>query len=124
MCADSQNSSNDAPVPDFETMGFAGGGRSGADALTQAHAALGDVKALSLQVCVSASYDSATNEICFKVPIYGNLCVTSPIHIPASASIKACAQTCGSIIPHGLKVSIYLNNGPNPIYSGTVVGHC
>ena len=123
MCADTQNSSTNAPVPDFETVGFGGGGSSSADILTQAHAALGDVRALALSVCVGANYDSGTNKICFSIPIYGQLCVTSPIKVPANASIKACAQTCG-IIPHGVKVSIYLNNNPTPIYSGTVVGSC
>jgi hypothetical protein len=123
MCADAQSSSSNAPVPDFETVGFSGGAGAGADILTQAHAALGDVRALSLKVCVSASYDPATKQICFTVPIYKQLCVTSPIGIPVGGSLKACAETCG-LIPHGLKVSIYLNGSTTPIYSGTVVGSC
>ena len=117
---------NSSPVPDFETVGFggAGAGAKSAAALTQAHAALGDVRALSLSVCVGASYDPNTKQICFTIPIYGQLCVTSPVAIPAGGSIKACAQTCGSIIPTGVKVAIYLNNDPNPIFSGTIVGFC
>ena len=124
MCADAQNSNTSPSVPDFEKVGFTGGAGSNAKALTEAHAALGDVRALQLSVCVGASYDSNTNKICFTIPIYGQLCVTSPISIPASASIKACAQTCGRFIPTGVKVSIYLNDSPDPIYSGTVVGSC
>lgn len=125
MCADTQNSSKDAPVPDFEKVGFGSGGGHTANAMTEAHAALGDVRALRLSVCVGASYDSATNAICFTIPIYGHLCVTSPIPIPASASLKACAETCSHLgLPTGLKVSIYLNDSPDPIYSGTVLGYC
>ncbi|MBW3655969.1 MAG: hypothetical protein KY444_07665 [Gemmatimonadetes bacterium] len=123
MCADAQNSSSNAVVPDFETVGFGGAGGAGANVLTQAHAALGDVRALGLSVCVGANYDSGTNKLCFSIPIYGQLCFTPPFSVPANASIKACAQTCG-IIPHGVKVSIYLNGNASPIYSGTVVGHC
>jgi|1185.fasta_scaffold80743_1 hypothetical protein len=121
MCADAQNSSSNAPVPDFETVGFDG---AQANALTQAHAALGDVKALSLKVCVSASYDPGTNKICFTIPIYGQYCFTSPIKIPVGGTLKACAQTCGSPFPHGVQASVYLNNNPTPFYSGTVFGHC
>jgi hypothetical protein len=124
MCADAKNSSTNAPVPNFETVGFSVGGGAAANALTQAHAALGDVRALSLSACVGASYDSGTNKICFTIPLYGQLCVTSPISIPASASISACVQTCGSFIPHGVQVSIYLNGSSTPIYSGTVIGFC
>jgi hypothetical protein len=124
MCADAKTSSSNAPVPDFETVGFGGAGGAQSNALTQAHAALGDVRALSLSGCVGASYNAGTNQICFSIPIYGQLCVTSPISIPVSASIKACFQTCGSIFPHGVQVSIYLNGSSTPIYSGTVVGFC
>jgi len=124
MCADVQNSSSNSPVPNFELVGFGGGAGSTAHALTQAHAALGDVRAMAFSVCVGASYNSATNQICFSIPIYGQLCVTSPIPIPGSPSISACAQTCGSIIPHGVQVSVYLNGSTTPIYSGTVIGYC
>ena len=105
-------------VPDFTVTGF----DSNASKLTDAHAQLKDVKALKLSVCVGASYDSSTNEICFTIPIYGDFCVPSPVKIPVGAAIKACAQTCGSIIPSGLKVSIYLND--SVIFSTTLVGSC
>ncbi|HEX8211697.1 MAG TPA: hypothetical protein VF584_16100 [Longimicrobium sp.] len=120
MCADAQNSSSNAPVPDFEAVGF---GDAEANDLTQAHAALGDVKALSLQVCVSATYDPGTKQICFTIPIYGQKCVTSPIGIPVGGAIKACAQTCGSPLPHGVRVSFYLNKDPAPFYT-KVFGRC
>jgi hypothetical protein len=80
------------------------------------------VQALQLQVCVGASYNPSTNQICFSVPIYGDLCIASPFPIPVGGALKACASTCGSIFPTGLKVTIYLNG--NPIWSGTVVGSC
>jgi hypothetical protein len=123
MCADAQSStSSNTPVPDFETVGFGGGGDPSANFLTQAHAALGDVKALSLSGCIGATYDSGTKQICFQIPLYGQKCVTSPVPIPLNASIKACFQTCG-IIPHGVKVSVYLNGSSTAIYS-TVFGSC
>ena len=80
------------------------------------------IPALMLSACVSASYNSATNQICFNVPIYGNYCVTSPVQLPVSAQLKACVQTCGSFIPTGLKVSIYANG--TVIYSGVLWGSC
>lgn len=123
MCADAQNSSSNTPVPDFETAGFGGGGDPTANFVTQAHAALGDVKALSLSGCVGASYDPTTNQICFSIPIYGQRCVTSPVPIPPGATVKACFQTCGVFVPTGFRVSIYLNGNSTPIYS-TVFGNC
>ncbi|MBV9110748.1 MAG: hypothetical protein JO306_15155 [Gemmatimonadetes bacterium] len=108
-------------MPDFETVGF---DDTQADALTQAHAALGDVTALSLKACVTASYDPATRKICFKIPIYGQACVKSPVAIPVGGTLKACVQTCGRFVPTGVQASVYLNDNPHPIYSGTVHGRC
>lgn len=122
MCADTMNASASSGdhVPDFETVGFVGG--SSGDALAEAHAALPDLLALSLSVCVSASYNPTTNEICFTIPVYGNRCVTSPVHIPIGGQLKACAQTCGTIIPKGLKVTIYLND--KVLFTKTIIGSC
>ena len=114
---ESGGSSNEA-VQDFTTAGFGGGAKS----LAAAHAQLPDVQALKLQACVGASYDRNTNQICFTVPIYGPVCVTSPISIPVTAELKACVETCGSIIPTGVKATIYLNG--SAIWSGTVFGFC
>ncbi len=125
MCADVKNSSSNTPVANFEVVGFGGGAGSGVDVLTQAHAALGDVRAMAFSVCVGASYNSGTNQICFSIPIYGQVCVTSPIPIPGSPSISACAQTCGgTFLPTGVQVSVYLNGSTTPIYTGTPIGHC
>jgi len=107
-----------ALVPDFTVTGFDPKPR----ALESAHAQLADIKALKLSVCVGASYNPSTNKICFNIPIYGDLCVDSPIPIPVGGDLKACAETCGSFIPTGLKVTIYLNG--NSIFSGTVIGSC
>lgn len=104
-------------VPDFTVAGF----EAHAISVAEAHAKLKELRALKLSVCVGASYDPATNKICFSVPIYGDVCVTSPIHIPLGGDLKACAETCGHFLPTGLKVTIYLNG--TPIFN-TVVGHC
>jgi len=62
MCADAQNSSSNAPVPAFETVGFVD---TQANALTQAHAALADFKALSLNGH-RHTFACETKMICFK----------------------------------------------------------
>lgn len=105
-------------------MGFTSGaaGAAGADRLAQAHAAIPDLKALKLSVCVGGSYNPSTNQICFTIPIYGDYCVTSPVQIPVGGSIKVCAETCGSFIPTGLKATIYLNG--NVLFSTTLFGFC
>ncbi|GKS76760.1 hypothetical protein AVME950_17710 [Acidovorax sp. SUPP950] len=125
-CNCNQNNAQDESthVPNFTAVGFAEGSSHAPALRSNAAGApnLEGVEALKLSVCVGASYNPTTNQICFSVPIYGNLCITSPIHIPVGGQLKACAQTCGSFIPTGLKVTIYLNG--NPIYSGTVVGRC
>jgi len=107
---------NEAQVADFSTVGF------NADANAPSVAALEGVHALQLSVCVSASYNAGTNQICFAVPIYGNFCVTSPVPIPVSAALKACVQTCGSFLPHGLQCTLYLNG--SAIVSKTLWGTC
>lgn len=104
------------------TFSVAGFGGSGANRLAEAHAQLPGLKALQLQACVEASYDSASNQICFTAPIYGHHCVTSPIQIPFGGDLKACIQTCGSLLPTGVKATIYLNN--NPIFTVTIFGFC
>jgi hypothetical protein len=118
MCDEMKHSGGSALVPDFTVTGF-DKSRTG---VAEAHAKLKDVRALKLSVCVGASYNPTTNQICFSIPIYGDLCVTSPISIPIDGDLKACAETCGSFIPTGVKVTIYLNG--NSIFSGTVVGSC
>ncbi|CAN7669957.1 MULTISPECIES: hypothetical protein [unclassified Acidovorax] len=125
-CNCNQNNANDnsAQVPNFAEAGFAEG-NSHAQAL-QANAGvaaqLEGVHALKLSVCVGASYNASTNKICFTIPIYGNYCVTSPVHIPVGGQIKVCAQTCGSFIPTGLKATIYLNG--SVIANVTLFGAC
>jgi len=118
MCIQGKDSGARALVPDFSVVGFAEG-RKG---VVEAHARLTGLRALRLSVCVGASYNPATNQICFTIPIYGDFCVTSPVQIPIGGDLKACAETCGPIIPTGLKVTIYLNG--NPIFSDTIVGNC
>lgn len=116
MCECDKNTTS--AVPDFTATGF----EDQQTQLTTELAQLEGVQALQLKVCVGASYNSSTNKICFKVPIYGDVCITSPVAIPVSAALKACAETCGSIIPKGLKATVFLNG--NAIYSGTVIGKC
>jgi hypothetical protein len=114
-------------VPDFSAQGFAPAAGVAAAAAPEgvsaaAAAQLTNVHALALSACVSASYNPTTNKICFNFPIVGNICITSPIPIPVGAQLKVCGQTCGSFIPHGLKVTVYLNN--NPVFTKVVWGTC
>jgi hypothetical protein len=96
-----------ALVPNFAA---AAAGGEDTDLLARGHATLTDVKYLALQTCVSATYSSGTNQICFSIPIYGNVCFTPPVSIPVNASISACAQTCTHWgIPTGLQATVYLN---------------
>ena len=98
-------------VPDFTVAGVEGAMPEASAEVTRfgAQADLAGVQALGLSVCVGASYNPQTQQICFQIPIYGNFCVHLPISIPVGAALKVCAQTCGSIIPTGLKATIYLN---------------
>lgn len=107
-----------ASVPNYSVVGF--GDKS--SQIAAAHANISDLKALRLSACVGASYISDSNKICFKIPLYGDFCVTSPVPIPIDAEIKACAETCGQFIPTGLKATIYLNG--NSIWSGNLAGSC
>jgi hypothetical protein len=62
------------------------------------------VEALAISGCVTASVSG--NQICFTIPIFGRFCFTSSVRIPIGAQFKACFQTCGTIIPTGVKVTI------------------
>jgi hypothetical protein len=124
MCADTtnKNASSGDHVPDFETVGFTAAAASSEDQLAQAHAAVPELLALALSVCVAASYNSSSNQICFTIPIYGDFCITSPVRLPVNPTIKVCAQTCGTIIPTGLKVTVYVNG--SAVFTRTIVGRC
>ena len=118
MCANKDQAQTSVLVPDYTAVGFG----NNPDLITNALKHLKDVQALSLSACVGASYNASTNQICFSVPIYGNVCITSPAHIPVNAQIKACISTCSHIIPTGVKGTIYVNG--DPIWSGTIAGSC
>lgn len=114
-----------AHVPNFAAVGFAEGAQHASALQSQAGGGavhLEGVEALKLSVCVGASYNPATNKICFTIPIYGNYCVNSPFHIPVGGQLKVCAQTCGSFIPTGLKATVYLNG--KVIANVTLFGIC
>lgn len=113
MTCTCQNNAAGEAVPDFTAAGF-----RGASAVQSQHEG---VQALDMSFCVAASTE-AGNQICFTVPIYGKFCITSPIPIPPNAQLKACGQTCGSFIPTGVKVTVYLNG--NPIFTKVVWGVC
>lgn len=106
-------------VPDFTVTGFEGGS---SDRLAATHAQLKNVQALRMSVCVGASYNSSTNEVCFEIPIYGQFCIPSPVKIPVDAELKVCAETCGSIIPTGLKATLYVNG--SAVTTVVLVGFC
>lgn len=78
------------------------------------------VEALKLSVCVGASYRNG--KVCFNIPIYGNFCISVPVRIPVGASLRVCAQTCGSFIPTGLKVTVYVNG--RQVLTRTILGRC
>lgn len=118
MSSEKSGSTGSADVPNYSVVGFA----DKSSQIASAHASFSDLKALRLSVCVGASYNSDSNKICFKIPIYGDFCVASPVPIPIDAEIKACAETCGQFIPTGLKATIYLNG--NSIWSGNIAGSC
>ncbi len=109
-------------VPNYALTGFQAAPQNNVQAMPRVN--LEGAEALRLSVCVGGSYNQSTNQICFTIPIYGNLCFTSPIHIPVSAQIKVCAETCGSFIPTGLKATVYLNGSSTPSFSVTVFGIC
>jgi hypothetical protein len=111
-----------AHVPNYALTGFQAAPQNNSQPMPRLN--VEGVEALRLSVCVGGSYDQGTNKICFTIPIYGNLCFTSPIHIPISAQIKVCAETCGRMIPTGLKATVYLNGSSTPSFSVTVLGFC
>jgi hypothetical protein len=118
MCPSTNPSGSAGTVPDFTVTGFSHDGNR----LTDAHAKLKDLKAMKLSVCVGASYNPSTNQICFSIPIYGDFCVNSPVHIPVGGELKVCAETCGSFIPTGVKATVYLNGAV--VFTTTIVGSC
>lgn len=111
-----------AEVRNFTVSGFEKTSSNQAR-LQSAHAQMPSLLALNLSSCVGARYDSATNKICFTVPLYGDVCVDAPLQIPITAGLKACIQTCGSgLLPSGVNVTIYLND--SAVWSGVVFGSC
>jgi len=113
-CKDQNKSASSEHVADYSVVGFA------AKAGSPPH--LEGVLALRLSVCVGASYNQATNKICFTIPVYGDYCLTSPVSIPVSGQLKVCAETCGSFIPTGLKATVYLNGAV--LFTATLFGAC
>ena len=107
MCTKENNPVDYTPVPDFTKVGVES---ESALLSTKAQKTHESVLALGLSVCVGASYNPSTNKICFTIPIYGDYCITSPIQIPVGGQLKACAKTCGSFIPTGLKATLYLDD--------------
>ena len=120
-CDKQPNNLSAAEVPDFSEAGFTASSEVSANAETfsAALATLQDVEALAISGCVAASVSG--NQICFTIPIFGRFCFPSPVPIPARAQVKACFQTCGRIIPSGVKVTIYLNG--RAIFT-RVIGRC
>jgi hypothetical protein len=112
-------------IPDFTKEGFSKKGNVGASnmistaSLHQQLAGQG-VQALDISACVSATYNGS--QICLNFPIIGNICFTAPISIPVNASLKACGSTCGSFIPTGLKITLYVNDVA--MWSGVIWGIC
>src|SRR5690242_8167440 len=70
MCDEKKASGAPALVADFTVEGF----DRKSPSLADAHSRMKDLRALKLSVCVGASYNPGTNEICFEIPIYGKAC--------------------------------------------------
>lgn len=120
MCSMENTPVNQTPVADFTKVGFQ---KQSTQLSAETQKQLENVSALKIQACVGASYNSTTNKICFKIPIYGDVCIESPVHIPVSAELKACVETCGgSLLPKGVKGSVYMDN--QVIWTGIIVGSC
>lgn len=113
-CKEPNEISSSEHVPDYSAVGF-GVTASSAPKLE-------GVLALRMSVCVGASYNQATNKICFTIPVYGDYCLNSPISIPVSGQLKVCAETCGRFIPTGLKATVYLNG--DVLFTTTLFGFC
>ena len=120
-CDKQPNNLSAAEVPDFSEAGFTASSEVSANAETfsAALATLQGVDALAISGCVAASVSG--NQICFSIPIFGRFCFPSPVRIPIGGQLKACFQTCGTIIPTGVKVTIYLNG--RAIFT-RVIGRC
>jgi hypothetical protein len=112
------NGSSSNQIADFTVTGFTGG------EVQELQAVLPNVLALNIKFCVKASYNQQTQQLCIDVPVFGTKCIHIPLHIPVSASLKACGETCGSIIPRGIRISLYVDNNPTPIWSGVIWGSC
>ena len=81
------------------------------------------VLALNYSACVSASLQN--NQVCFTLPYYGQYCITVPGGIPITGQVSVCAETCDKWgIPTGLRASVYLNNGSDPVFTVTLFGYC
>ncbi len=112
-CTCQQNAlSAEDHVPDFSVHGFD-------VSSNELSANLEGVHALQLSACVSASYQNG--QLCFTLPIFGKKCISVPVKIPVGATLKVCGQTCGSIIPTGMKLTLYVNNVA--VYTFTI-GRC
>ena len=120
-CEKQPNNLSTAEVPDFSEAGFSASSEVSANAETfsAALATLQGVEALAISGCVAASVSG--NQICFSIPIFGRFCFPSPVRIPIGGKLKTCFQTCGTIIPTGVKVTIYLNG--RAIFT-RVIGRC
>lgn len=113
------NDPSSTHVADFTVAGFAAAGGA-----QEFQAQLPDLLALDIKFCVKASYNQQTHQLCVDIPVIGTKCITVPLPIPVGGAIKACGETCGFIIPKGVKISVYLGTDPNPIWSGVIWGSC
>jgi len=118
-CNQDQFASNEH-VPNFATVGF----DTKPTPLANQNFALQlqGVQVFLYQTCVTGTYTPNNNQLCFTLPLYGDYCLTLPVHIPLGGQINICAATCGSWIPTGLKVTVNLNG--NPIYTKVLFGSC
>ncbi len=108
LCNENLNVHPSAVVPNSTAVGF------GVQAVEPMGIELGlvdlaDHESVSISGCLTASYNPQSNQICVKLPIVGNQCVTSPVKFPGPVQVQACYATCGSIIPSGVRVTFRVN---------------
>jgi hypothetical protein len=110
-----------AEVPDFTSAEFSPSSQTSVqvNTLNTALSTLQDVEALSFSGCVTGK--PSGKDICFTVPILGRYCIPSPAPIPANARVVVCFQSCGSSIPTGFRLTIYINA---KAVSTIVIGRC
>lgn len=120
MCNENLNVHPAADIPNFTVVGFGVQAEEPRGIVSQL-VDLADHESVFIQGCLTASYSPDLNQICVKLPVVGTQCVASPVKLPIGVQIQACYQTCGSIIPTGVRVTFRVNGN---VILTKVFGRC